>query len=96
MVFLRDSRMSPDCGNVQVSNLYMKSMGSICQVGVLPLEQGLKPGASVKASWKVGSEIRSFTVKVTDLKTADADNDQVRLWRHARSWLQDKVLLALR
>lgn len=101
MIFLRDSRMTPDCSNVTVSNLYMKAMGPVCQVGILPLEQGLKPGEQKTASWKVGSETRSFSFKILPTdgnKKAEsaAEDDHASLWRHAKSWLQENVLLAMR
>jgi len=95
MIFLRDSRMAPDCSNVQVTNLYMKSMGSICQVGFLPLEQGFKPGDVKDATWKVGSEQRSFKVKVLPspkTKKAETDDEDATFWRHAKSWLHENVL----
>jgi len=93
MIFLRDSRMAPDCSNVQVTNLYMKSMGSICQVGFLPLEQGLKPGEQRDATWKVGSEQRSFKDKCLPApKKADADDQDATFWRHAKAWLHENVL----
>jgi hypothetical protein len=65
MIFLSDMRMAPDCTNVQVTNLFMQGRGSICQVGILPIEQGLKPGAQRKATWRVGgAETRTFSFKV--------------------------------
>jgi len=98
MIFLRDSRMAADCSNVTVSNLFMRKMGSICQVGILPLEQGLKPGEQKTALWKVGEETRSFSFKVIPIddakKKAESDDDQARLWRSAKGWFQQTILLA--
>lgn len=64
MIFLRDVRMAPDCSNVQANNLYVQSKGSICQVGILPLEQGFKPGSRKTATWRVGTETRTFSFEV--------------------------------
>ena len=96
MIFLRDQRMAADCSNVQVTNLYKKQMGSICQIGVLPYEQGLKPGQTVSVSWTIGSETRKFLVKVLPIDSARTSDivSPHTLLQEARRWLRRATMMA--
>ena len=96
MIFLRDARMSPDCSNVQVKNLYVKKMGATCQVGVLPFEQGLKPGQTVNATWQIGAETKKFVVKVIPIDSARTSDivSPHPLLHEARRWLRRATMMA--